>query len=140
MSAEGSTYTLPIYSPTTNNQQNTPKPHKMNLVDLTASTSVVASEKPPTRNAPPVNPPRWRTTEFYIYYAVAIVVIPIMCWIPMSVSSGERSRQRFHDLSLITSTVQRRIQTIRFIRTGCRRVGCLDGRWCAPVTVTCPPL
>lgn len=93
MSAEGSTYTLPIYSPaiqTTNKTQDTPKPHKMmNLVDLTASTSIVASEKPSTRNAAPVKPPLWRTTEFYIYYGVAAVVIPIMCWIPMSVSSGE---------------------------------------------------
>lgn len=62
----------------------------MSLVDLTAPTSIIAAEKTSTRNAPSVKPARWRTPEFYVYYTVAIVVIPVMFWIPMSVSSGEQ--------------------------------------------------
>ncbi|EJD06915.1 MBOAT-domain-containing protein [Fomitiporia mediterranea MF3/22] len=32
------------------------------------------------------SPPRWRTTEFYFYYVVFIVVVPMMVWKPISLS------------------------------------------------------
>jgi hypothetical protein len=34
-------------------------------------------------------PPRWRTPEFMVYYAVFIVVVPMIVWLPMRVSLGE---------------------------------------------------
>lgn len=33
--------------------------------------------------------PRWKTPEFFFYYVVFVVVIPIMVWIPVTLSSRE---------------------------------------------------
>jgi protein-cysteine N-palmitoyltransferase HHAT len=33
--------------------------------------------------------PRWRTPEFFFYYVIFIVVMPIMVWIPVTLSSRE---------------------------------------------------
>ena len=33
--------------------------------------------------------PRWRTPEFFFYYVAFIVVIPVMVWIPVTLSSRE---------------------------------------------------
>jgi hypothetical protein len=32
-------------------------------------------------------PPRWSTPEFIFYYLVAVIVIPMMTWVPISLSS-----------------------------------------------------
>ena len=62
----------------------------MTLVDLTVSTTTdKKSDTNSTRNTKSTSPERWRTTEFYIYYVVVIIVLPIMLWIPISVSSRE---------------------------------------------------
>jgi protein-cysteine N-palmitoyltransferase HHAT len=34
-----------------------------------------------------VSAPRWFTLEFYSYYVAALIVIPIMVWIPVRLSS-----------------------------------------------------
>lgn len=33
--------------------------------------------------------PRWKTLEFFFYYVVFIMVVPIMVWIPITLSSRE---------------------------------------------------
>ncbi|KAL0578918.1 glycerol transporter [Marasmius crinis-equi] len=58
----------------------------MRLVDLTVdipSSSRTTSVPTQTKNTS-----RWRSLEFKFYYAVAAVVLPIMIWIPISVSSS----------------------------------------------------
>ena len=35
------------------------------------------------------SPPRWSTLEFRLYFLVAAVVIPLMAWIPVSLSQRE---------------------------------------------------
>lgn len=32
------------------------------------------------------SPPKWKTREFYFYYLVFIVCVPLMLWIPYTVS------------------------------------------------------
>lgn len=33
--------------------------------------------------------PRWKTPEFLFYYVVFVVVVPVMVWIPVALSSRE---------------------------------------------------
>jgi hypothetical protein len=33
--------------------------------------------------------PRWKTPEFFFYYVTFVVVVPIMVWIPVALSSRE---------------------------------------------------
>ena len=33
--------------------------------------------------------PRWKTPEFFFYYVVFAVVVPVMVWIPVALSSRE---------------------------------------------------
>ena len=47
-----------------------------------------SSNKPPPDNVSSRNPSRWRTPEFYFYAVVFVVVVLIMFWIPMRLSSG----------------------------------------------------
>lgn len=66
------------------------KPTSFKLTDLTVN--IPSSNRQPlttssgTRDKQ-VAPSRWSTIEFRIYYVVALVVIPIMIWIPVSLSS-----------------------------------------------------
>jgi len=34
-------------------------------------------------------PARWRTREFYFYYLIFVFAVPLMAWIPISLSQGE---------------------------------------------------
>lgn len=43
----------------------------------------------PSSYQPQTTTPRWKTPEFLFYYVVFIVVIPIMVWIPVRLSSRE---------------------------------------------------
>ncbi len=36
------------------------------------------------------SPPRWNTSEFRIYYVIAVVAIGFMVWIPVFLSQRER--------------------------------------------------
>ncbi|TFK61685.1 MBOAT-domain-containing protein [Pluteus cervinus] len=54
----------------------------MGLVDLTVH---IPSTSTPHGGQRP--PPRWRTLEFKVYFTIAAIVIPIMIWIPVSLSS-----------------------------------------------------
>jgi len=33
--------------------------------------------------------PRWKTLEFFFYYVAFVVIVPIMVWIPVALSSRE---------------------------------------------------
>ncbi|GLB44756.1 putative membrane-bound acyltransferase family protein [Lyophyllum shimeji] len=56
---------------------------RMSIVDLTVDISEYS--KPPP-NVPDPPKARWGTLEFRVYTAVACVVLPIMAWIPISLS------------------------------------------------------
>lgn len=59
-------------------------PKRMRLVDLTVQIpSTSRSQLSPEETRPPA---RWKTAEFRFYFALACVVIPIMIWIPISLS------------------------------------------------------
>ena len=57
----------------------------VNIPSSLLNTSASTSERRPA-------PSRWGTLEFKIYYLVFMVVVPIMIWIPVSLSS----RRSFH--------------------------------------------
>jgi protein-cysteine N-palmitoyltransferase HHAT len=90
-------YALPVTSPTHpsfHHQQNnlyhsirdqSVFSRSMRLVDLTVSVpyssppAAVANQKLPA--------PRWASLEFKFYYLVAVILLPIMAYIPISLSS-----------------------------------------------------
>ena len=57
---------------------------RLNITDLTVNIS--SSYKPHLRGTSRT-PSRWRTTEFFIYYCIFILAVPIMTRIPVSLSS-----------------------------------------------------
>ncbi|KAG6810550.1 hypothetical protein H0H92_012628 [Tricholoma furcatifolium] len=61
-----------------------PQQHtRMLLTDLTVD--IPESHRVP-KHAPEPSRPRWNTLEFKIYYAVALMVVPLMAWVPISLS------------------------------------------------------
>jgi hypothetical protein len=61
-----------------------------NVTDLTVN--IPSSVRHPLSSASTANgkqpaPSRWGTLEFKVYYVVFLVVVPIMVWIPVSLSS-----------------------------------------------------
>ncbi|KAL1407523.1 glycerol transporter [Vanrija albida] len=57
--------------------------HKCNVTDLTVSTP--GNKRRAADDAPP--PPRWRTREFYFYYVVFVLVVPMLIYWPMRLST-----------------------------------------------------
>ena len=88
---------LPVYSPTYPPEQTSvttsmppSKPQKppeapsaKGIARLTVHIPSTSSQKIPYNV---VSPSRWSTPEFKFYYVVAFFVIPVMIWIPMSLS------------------------------------------------------
>ncbi|KXN84378.1 Glycerol uptake protein 1 [Leucoagaricus sp. SymC.cos] len=67
-----------------------PTPNGFQVVDLTVNipSSVRYSlSSVPLENGKQPAPSRWGTLEFKVYYLVFLVVVPIMAWIPVSLSS-----------------------------------------------------
>ncbi|CCM04219.1 uncharacterized protein FIBRA_06386 [Fibroporia radiculosa] len=56
---------------------------------ITRLTVDIPSSHRPQVEAGLHNPPRWRTPEFFVYGAFFCVVVPIMVWIPVQLSSSE---------------------------------------------------
>lgn len=54
---------------------------------LTAATVEIPDASKVQRVDTPRPPPLWRTPEFFFYYLVAVVVIPVMIWVPINLSS-----------------------------------------------------
>ncbi|KAL0072586.1 glycerol transporter [Marasmius tenuissimus] len=59
---------------------------RMKLVDLTVDIPS-SSRTTSIPNEAARSPSRWRSLEFKVYYVVAALVVPIMVWIPVSISS-----------------------------------------------------
>ncbi|ESK97357.1 glycerol transporter [Moniliophthora roreri MCA 2997] len=99
MSAEE--YELPITTSTTPKRPRKPSltedilPKQMRLVDLTV-TIPSSSRTTSLPNEEAKNPSRWRTAEFQFYYIVAAIVIPIMIWIPVTLSSPSHPNYPFY--------------------------------------------
>lgn len=96
--------TLPIYSPTPTNAHPPSimsSKQRMTVLDLTVSTT---TDKPSgttnPRNPPSSSPSRWRTPEFCLYFVVLVVVLPIMAWIPISLSLESHPNYPFYQSKL----------------------------------------
>jgi len=49
--------------------------------------AIVSPNKPPrSGSAPGTRPPLWNTVEFYVYYFFFITIVPLMCYVPYTVS------------------------------------------------------
>ena len=55
-----------------------------------ARHDAIGKRESATRLAKKGEPSKWRTTEFYIYYAVFIVTVPYMFWVTYDVSRRMR--------------------------------------------------
>ena len=82
---------LPIHSPVTVSQFETVTPATTRpAMGLTGLTVDIPSSKRPLTSSDEKRPAaRWSSLEFKVYYAIACIVIPIMVWIPVSLSSRE---------------------------------------------------
>jgi hypothetical protein len=73
---------------------NVPRLSTFKLTDITVN--IPSSKRRPLVSEVAINeeqpaPSRWATLEFKAYYVIALIVIPIMAWIPISLSSGKNS-------------------------------------------------
>ena len=55
------------------------------IVKLTVD--IPSSHQPQTADSTP----RWKTPEFFFYYVIFVAVVPIMVWIPVTLSSREQT-------------------------------------------------
>jgi hypothetical protein len=54
---------------------------------IDARSDPAASREPLGKNPSiQTSPPKWRTPEFYFYYVVFVLAVPLMFWIPYRVS------------------------------------------------------
>jgi len=58
------------------------------------SYTLVSSE-PLRSKSEKLNPSRWNTVEFYVYYLVHAVTIPYMFWVSYTISRGKVLDSRF---------------------------------------------
>ncbi|EIW57931.1 MBOAT-domain-containing protein [Trametes versicolor FP-101664 SS1] len=74
-----------------------PPPEPKGLARLTVT--IPSSYSPQVKVAPhPL--PRWRTPEFMVYYVVFVLVVPMMAWIPYSLSSSSHPNYPFYERRL----------------------------------------
>jgi len=75
-----------------------------------------------------IQPGRWNTTEFYLYYLVFIVAVPLMFKSVLDVSSGTYEMSpKFRQPALLI-TLQNPIQTSPSFRTCYEMAGFLGGK------------
>ncbi|KAL0945527.1 hypothetical protein HGRIS_001009 [Hohenbuehelia grisea] len=94
MNGDGPSLELPLPAqaqPTTSNELRAKRP--MNIVDLTvdipfSSRATLSSDERPK--------PRWKTPEFRFYVAAACVVVPIMSWVPYTLSVSSHPNYPFY--------------------------------------------
>lgn len=73
---------IPSYRPF---ELETTPPRSIGLVHMTVNIPSTFQSKPPSGQKP--SPSRWKSLEYRLYAAVACIVIPIMVWIPIALSS-----------------------------------------------------
>ncbi|ODA79503.1 hypothetical protein RJ55_05096 [Drechmeria coniospora] len=61
---------------------------------IDARTDPAAKKESSAKGQPRTQPSRWQTSEFYLYYLVFVLAVPVMFWIPYSVSRP--SDPRYH--------------------------------------------
>ncbi|KAF7773455.1 hypothetical protein Agabi119p4_5622 [Agaricus bisporus var. burnettii] len=79
--------------------RNVPHRSSFKLTDVTVN--IPSSKRRPlvsegTTSEENLAPSRWSTIEFKIYYAVALIIIPVMVWIPVSLSSSSHPNFPFY--------------------------------------------
>jgi hypothetical protein len=72
---------------------------------LPEQQNAVASLSGPPRSGPVsgARPPLWNTAEFYVYYFLFVTIVPLMCYVPYTVSkrmSGRPVDASFVDVAL----------------------------------------
>ncbi|KAF9450468.1 glycerol transporter [Macrolepiota fuliginosa MF-IS2] len=75
------------------------RPTNFKLTDLTVnipSSNRQALTTSTSTSSKQLAQPRWNTLEFKVYYAVVLLVLPIMIWIPVSLSSKSHSNFPFY--------------------------------------------
>lgn len=93
---------------------------KFNITDLTVD--IPSAYKP---NLQHHAPPLWRTPEFFVYYCVFLIAVPVMIWIPISLSSCMCCLLRLIRKTVFDAYMQLRILITICTGEGCRLVGYL---------------
>ncbi|EGN99369.1 hypothetical protein SERLA73DRAFT_90723 [Serpula lacrymans var. lacrymans S7.3] len=63
------------------------------IASLTVDIPSSHRSQGPEESRPPA---RWRTTEFLVYYLIAIIVLPWMIWVPISLSTSSHVNYPFY--------------------------------------------
>jgi hypothetical protein len=75
--------------------------------------TVLTVDIPSSKRGPPSDEtrphPRWKTPEFAFYYAVFLIAVPIMIWVPVDLSSSAPNIFWKYFLGLSVGMPQRRI-------------------------------
>lgn len=74
-------------------------------------------------------PSRWSTAEFKFYYVVAFLVIPVMIWIPMSLSLRNFSFLCYGLEGILNPGPQLHIETTIVTPKNCRKAGFTTDLW-----------
>lgn len=72
-------------------------PLRLFALDILDARLVPESEEKINQTKRKAPPSRWNTMEFYFYYVVFIVCVPLMFWGAMSGSNGENSNSFYLD-------------------------------------------
>lgn len=88
--------------------RNVPHRSSFKLTDVTVN--IPSSKRRPlvsegTTSEENLAPSRWSTIEFKIYYAVALIIIPVMVWIPVSLSSSRHIEFLSHKTLSVDKTI-----------------------------------
>lgn len=76
-------------------------------------------------------PSRWRTPEYYFYYLVFIVMVPLMFKVPFDVSQGKTRIKTWNVAGLTYMTIQQVIRNIPNSSRCFQMDGFLVVKWCA---------
>lgn len=107
-------------------QLESPSSERMRLVDLTVHIPSSSHSQPSSDEQK--QPSRWSSFEFRLYIILACIMLPIMAWIPISLSSCALEQSRF-SLRVSIILLQPRTVIILIFAQDCLRVGCLVVRW-----------
>lgn len=61
---------------------------------IDARSDPATSQESSAKTQGRVSPPKWRTPEFYFYYVIFALAVPLMFWIPYQVSRRTSSGKR----------------------------------------------
>lgn len=76
----------PFLSAVLDQQADVDQPRRKGILRFTVDVPPGSSRQ---RVVQPRPPPRWRTPEFYLYYLIFAITVPVMVWKPIQLSKGE---------------------------------------------------